>query len=181
MKTGKKTIITEVPNLNVPHNIPEEGITGINNWYDKKNVVNNIDWKDYQDTDIITFNEHYSLHDSVLLNLINTGTNDLVLVLLFDPYWQEELRKYQTSSVQEWPVLILYFPLVKSIEIDYDLSIKGFPFQIYYMEITEKKGNNLVNTLINSCYAHYIKIIHSKELKVILYDKEENIIRLSKL
>ena len=150
------------------------------NWYNERNIIHNLNRDKFQNTDINTFEEHYTLHDSDIIDIKSLGNRDLILVILFDPVWNDELGEYQTEYVQRWPILFLFFTQVKKFEIDFELE-SDMPFGISTMETKSRNNNELVETIIDSHYGDVIKIIHSGELKVLLYDENENIIKLSKL
>jgi hypothetical protein len=150
------------------------------NWYNKKKFINNIDESDYQITDIATFSKNYDLEDSDLIDIVSRGFYDLVLVILLRTDINEELKNYNTSYVQERPLLFLNFPKVKKIQIDYDLE-QELPFVIAEIITQGKEGSELVETKITSHFFHEIGIVHGKELRVALFDKKESAIKLQKL
>lgn len=150
------------------------------NWYDKKNIINNLDWDKFQKTSINEFKRYYTIHDSELIDISSSSNHSIILVILWDPNWNDELGEYSTEYAQRWPILLLYFTKIKKLEIDYKLD-NDWSFGISTMESRELNDNNLVETILNSHYGDIMKIIHFGEIKVMVFDKDEDLIELKKL
>jgi hypothetical protein len=145
-------------------------------WYKRRDIIRNIDWKKSQNTDIMTFNMHYCLTDSHIMNIISEGYEDLILVISLD---NELLKEVDGQEVKN-PILFLFFLTVKKYEVDYEID-SGMPFEIGTMKSSEFKDNEFIETLVSSDFGRAMKILHKKELKVLLFDENENIVKLSKL
>ena len=148
------------------------------NWYDKINFWDFLQKDMFQSTDINTFYKNYPFNMSSISD-ISSKHLDLMLVMDFDPQGIKNLKKYADSTVPDYLILILYFPWAKRVQIDWDFN-QELPFDEIYVDI-KNTDNEYIDTTLESVFFHKINILHKKELDVILFDKNGNIVKLSNL
>ena len=148
------------------------------NWYESKSVLNQIPRNQFQKTDLKTFLTNYPLDGSGHIIDINSNDNDLSIILFYDTAkgLDSKLSKHQSKTY----ILILHFPEVTSLQINWHPET-NLPFSEIYFEEEISPDSDLFTTKIASTLGHEMKIVHTKELFVLMTDLDGKYIRLKKL
>jgi len=156
-----------------------------------------FDWTKSIKTTFTTFFEYVTLHDSYWQTINLTVTNETILSIQLDAFWNKEY--ISTDNTDNWPFLIIKIPNVLNISyntVDFATTIietscniitsedierligtltesNLFPKKFYDRLIDCKEVNK---TRFEDIYGGNIEILHSPEILILLLDEKGNYI-----
>lgn len=89
-------------------------------WLGRRLLDDDFAWDEALTIPLSKFFEHYTLHDSVWIALYLT-VNDLgvaIAVIRFDAFWTEGRVLHPGSKIAEWPILLLRFSELSSVQLN---------------------------------------------------------------
>jgi hypothetical protein len=173
------------------------------NWLVEKSFNDYFDWNHGLYSTFEKFLEYGTLHDSYWCGIQNYLDNSVNLIVNFDAFWNQELAEHPSSKVKEWPYLIIKVERVFNIEFESNEDCGGtignletelitlenkdsFLESICSQNILKSQlaesiiDHEIYKTKIEDVCSGYINLIHTKTIRLIMYNSEGEIIGLPK-
>lgn len=157
-----------------------------------------FDWTKCINTNFSTFFEHVTLHDSYWQTINLSATNETILSIQLDAFWNKEYT-LTSDHTDDWPFLVIKIPdvfnvcyntidfattiinssckIVASVEMEDAIETLArssiFPKELYNRL---KKSRQTNKTRFDDIYGGNIEILHESEIMILLIDKNGNYI-----
>ncbi len=127
-----------------------------------------VPWDQGQVFAIADFLARYTLHDShwIGLHLDTSWYGDATAIIAFDPIWNK-VGVPGTPQCSEWPILLIRFSTVTSINLSEYKDIGGIQRGIAEAESGEDDGR--ARTIISDHYGGKVTIVHQDPVKVLCF------------
>jgi hypothetical protein len=172
-------------------------------WLVEKSFGDWFDWNLGLYSTFERFLEYATLHDSYWCGIQSYLDNSANLIINFDAFWNQELADHTSSKVKEWPYLIVKIERVFNVEFESNETYGGtigdvktelisteqkdsFIESICSQNILNPKiaeniiDNEIYKTKIEDVCSGFVSIIHTKTIRLLLYNAEGELINLPK-
>ena len=155
------------------------------NWLKLKLLDDDFDWENSWKTDIVDFCNKYSLHDSRWIGAFiypRDYSTNLIIELDTCSLSRETVNKGGSCYRERWPILMIKIPSPISIKcINKDSSDEDIMSVSTKVLSKQELGyynlnGDFIETIIEECYGGDMSLIHTKEINVLIFDRNGNII-----
>ncbi|EDN69722.1 hypothetical protein BGP_3093 [Beggiatoa sp. PS] len=146
------------------------------NWLYKALIEDTFPWDKSADLNFQTFNEKYTLHDSVWVGIFYDVAYEQSVILAFqwDAVWLPDELKESTSKIYDWPYLFIKLTNVESVSTANYEDIGGMSRAISGLEIEEIEGKKYL--VIDDVYGGQIDIIYEGKESFLVMESNKKVL-----
>jgi hypothetical protein len=141
-------------------------------------IAEAVNWNEGREFRMADFLRQYTLHDSHWFGLFGdtAWSGGATAIIGFDPIWNN-VGLVPTSLCADWPILLIRFPGIVSINIAKYDDIGGLQRGISGTE-SEEVAQGLTMTLLTDHYGGEVTIVHQDPVKVLCFSSSGEPINL---